>query len=247
MFFRKKEHKDTKDQKEQPKKQISAARIPQTFSEAALAFERSKNEDLRSRNSVLLKVAIVAAIFGFIGMNTGAVAIFARKEPEPFLLFVDKATGTSTQMRSIKNAKDQYDEVVNKYWLANYVKTCESYDWFMISSMFEACGLMSGPDREKEYSREVYASNSPLNTLKDKGRIDVKIISITFFGDIASVRFSKQKLSNTGENIDNSPQQIKVATIAYHFKSGVMTDQQRLINPLGFKAISYRSDFEASQ
>ena len=118
------------------------------------------------------------------------------------------------------------------------------YDWFTISEQFEACKLMSDSDVAKENSRKVQAPGSPLSVLKDKGKVVVKITSIAFFGETAQVRFTSEKLNASGENVDNSPLQKWIATIAFQFKPGMMTEQQRLVNPLGFKAATYRVDPE---
>jgi type IV secretion system protein VirB8 len=79
---------------------------------------------------------------------------------------------------------------------------------------------------------------------KDKARVDVKILSITFISNVAQVRFSTEKKATDGTNTDNSPVQKWIATIGFKFSAGMMTDQQRLLNPLGFKSISYRVDPE---
>ena len=222
-------------------------RVPQNFTAAALDFERSKINDLKARNDILKFISIAAVLVGIIGVSTAFVATLARKEPEPFVLKVDQSTGATEVMRSIKDTSEKYDEVVNRYWLAQYIRTCESYDWFTISEQFEACKLMSSDDVAKEYSRRIQAPDSALTILKDKGKISIKIVSIAFFGDTASIRFTSQKTNPSGENLDGAPVQKKLATVAYQFKSGHMTDQQRLINPLGFKAESYRVDHEAQQ
>ncbi|EFF2610251.1 type IV secretion system protein, partial [Escherichia coli] len=36
-----------------------------------------------------------------------------------------------------------------------------------------------------------------------------------------------------------------IATVAFDFNKDVKTEEQRLINPLGFEAVSYRVDAEA--
>lgn len=222
-------------------------RAPQNFTAAALDFERSQVDDLKARMSLYRYVCAAGIIIGILGTATALVATLARKQPEPFVLKVDQSTGSTEVMRSIKDSEEKYDEVVNKYWLAQYIKICEGYDWYTIGEQFEACKLMSYDDVAKEYSRRIQAPESPLNLLKDKGKISIKIISIAFFGDTASVRYTSQKTNPSGEVIDGAPLQKKVATIAYEYKSGYMTDQQRLINPLGFKVASFRSDYEAQQ
>jgi len=219
-------------------------RLPQNFIEAAADFEKAKIHEVLLSRKIAWIIASLSSAICTISIIAFLAALLLRTEPEPVILKVDNSTGATTVMRSIRDNKDRYDEVVNKYWLAQYVRTCESYDWYTISEAFESCKLMSESDVAKEYARKVQAPNAPLHVLKDKGKLVTKISSIAFLGDTAQIRFTTEKLNSSGENTDNSPVQKWIATVAYWFKPGQMTEQQRLINPLGFRAVSYRVDPE---
>ncbi|MCW5223646.1 hypothetical protein D5041_21445 (plasmid) [Verminephrobacter aporrectodeae subsp. tuberculatae] len=227
-----------------PSTKKPSARLPQTFVEAAADFEKSKIEEIKRSRKVAWIIASISTAICSVSILAFLVALLMRTEPEPTILQVDKSTGATTVLRSVRDTKDQYDEVVNKYWLAQYVRTCEGYDWFTISEQFEACKLLSDGDVADSYARKVQAPGSPLLVLKEKGKVVIKIVSIAFFGETAQVRFTSEKLNASGENIDGSPLQKWIATIAFQFKPGLMTEQQRLANPLGFKAASYRVDPE---
>jgi type IV secretion system protein VirB8 len=227
-------------------KSISAKRIPQTFMEAAADFEKFKVEQLKSRVKIAWAITFFSILFAGICV-VGIVMSFAlHKEPSPVVLKVDNGTGHVDMLRSVKDEHDTYDEVVNRYWLAQYVRTCERYDWYSISMDYQVCELFGSNNVFAAYSASVKEKNSPLNTLKDKGRIDVRIISISFLdANTAQVRFTTQKLSASGENLDGAPLQRWIATIVYEYRSVLMTEQQRLVNPLGFKVYSYKRDPEA--
>ncbi len=175
-------------EKPTPKKGAKPARLPQSFAEAAADFEQSKILEIKRSRKIAWIIAMVSTAICSVSILAFLVALLMRTEPEPTILQVDKSTGATTVLRSVRDTKDQYDEVVNKYWLAQYVRTCEGYDWFTISEQFEACKLMSDSDVAKENSRKVQAPGSPLSVLKDKGKVVVKITSIAFFGETAQVR-----------------------------------------------------------
>lgn len=190
-------------------------------------------------------IAIIAASICSLAILAFLVAMLMRTEPEPVVLRVDNSTGATTMLRSMRDDQDKYDEVINKYWLAQYVRTCEHYDWYSINEAFEACKLMSDDPVARQYAIKVQAEHSPLNVLRDTGKIAVQIVSIVFVGDTAQVRFTTQKVNNSGENIDSSPLQKWIATVTFAFKPSLMfTEQQRLVNPLGFRVYSYRVDPE---
>jgi hypothetical protein len=90
-----------------------------------------------------------------------------------------------------------------------------------------------------EYQAKVQVDTASLTALadKDKGEVAVKVVSVVLINETAQVRFTTEKLNAAGENPDNSPVQKWSATIAYQFGPQLrMTEQQRLVNPLGFKA-----------
>lgn len=227
------------------KQETAAKRIPQIFTEAAAEFEKSKIEEIKFSRKIAWSVAGFSGVIGVLGVVCALVALLHRTEPEPTILQVDKSTGATTVMRSVRDSQDHYNEVINKYWLATYVRRREGYDWFTISEDFEAVKLMSDSDAEKEYIQKVYLPSSPLTLLKETGKIKVEIISIAFFGETAQIRYTSEKLNPSGENMDGSPVQKWIATVAYQFKPSLqMTEQQRLTNPLGFRVVSYRVDPE---
>lgn len=219
-------------------------RAPQAFVQAAADFERSKIEEVKKSRKLAWIIAGVCTGVTTISIAAFLVALLTRPEPEPTIIQVDKSTGSTTVMRSIKDDQDKYEEVVDKYWLAQYVRMREGYDWYTVSEQFEIAKLMSAKDVGAEYTKTVWAENAPLKTLKDKGKIVVKVGAITFVKGMAQVRFTTEKQLTNGENPDGSPVQKWIATMAYRYNAGWMTDQQRLANPLGFKALTYRVDPE---
>lgn len=219
-------------------------RIPETFVEAAKRFEISQIDEIKRSRKIAWTIAIVSVSIGSVSILAFLVALLTRTEPEPVIIQVDKSSGFTSVLKSIKDTDDKYDEVVNRYWLAKYVQIRESYDWFTIGEQFSAVKLMSESNIFAEYSRKVQAPEAPLTMYKDKARVDTKILSITFISNVAQIRFSTEKKAPDGTNPDNSPMQKWIATVGFKFDAGLMTDQQRLLNPLGFKSTSYRVDPE---
>jgi type IV secretion system protein VirB8 len=214
------------------------------FFNSAREFEKSRIDDvLRSRKFAWM-LAGVGVVIGVLGMSTGMTAVFFRKDPEPLVMQVDGATGVTNVLRSVKDARDKYDEVVDRFWLGRYVLMREGYDWYTISDTVEAVKLMSSDPLAREYDGFVRQPNAPLAQLKDRGKVVPKIVAVTFVGDTAQIRFTTETQSLTGDNNDGLKTAGWIATVAYKYESGYMTDQQRLVNPLGFKVLSYRKDPE---
>jgi type IV secretion system protein VirB8 len=220
-------------------------RVPQTFVQAAEAFEKSRIDDLEKSRALAWRISIISTAITAFAVVGIVLSFLLHREPEATILRVDNATGNVEVLTSIRNPQKSYDDVVNRYWVANYVKICERYDWYSISVDYDMCTLMSSSDVGKQYSAKVKDKNAPLAVLKDTGKLDVKVVSISFLDEnTASVRFTSQKLNAAGENNDNAPLQQWIATVVFEYDAALMTDQQRLVNPLGFKVLSYQINAE---
>lgn len=222
-------------------------RTPQSFTDAALDFERSKTDDAVKSKNLAWKVAGAFGVGFVLSTFTASVAVFIRPEPHPTVITLDKGSGISKMERSVLDTTDHFDEVTDKHWLSEYVKYRESYEWFEISSSFNVVKLMSSPAVFDEYSNSVYAKDAPLEILKDKGRLRVFDVSVTFVGSTAQVRYSVEKLNPSGVNSDNSPVKRYISTMMYMYENRPMTEQERMVNNLGFKVLSYRRDEEVSK
>lgn len=88
--------------------------------------------------------------------------------------------------------------------------------------------------------------NAPHKILTDKYLINIKILSISFIGKTAQVRYEKTMVPLTADKNVIPPQRY-VATISYEYRDVSMSDEARLVNPLGFTVTSWRTDKEAAE
>lgn len=212
---------------------------------AARDFNQSKVTAALKEKAFSRKLAIGCLVIA--GVAVAAVSgLTPFKEVEPFVLRVDNKTGAVDIVTSIKNKNMSYDEVVNKYWLAEYVRNRESYDWDTIQATFDSTNLLSAANVQAEF-RNIYNSPAaPHKILKSNFKVIAKVNAISFVGDMAQVRFEKQTLPTAGQSATPTPPEKYIATIAFQFKDTPMKEADRLINPLGFQVTSYRVDPETA-
>ena len=217
---------------------------PQDFFSAAKQFETEKIDEVKTSRSLAWKVTAGIGLLAGLSIISQIAMVATRKDPEPWLIQIDSATGVATIRKNVKDAQAHYDEVVNKYWLKQYVQARENYDWNTVAADYNTVLLMSEPPIATEYANAAIAKDSPVETLKDKFKIIAKVTSISFIGDVAQVRFTKTKMSASGEVSTTEPPTNWIATVAFGFSNTKMTDDQRLVNPIDFRASSYRIDPE---
>lgn len=180
-------------------------------------------------------------VFGIFGFATAMVAV-SQEVPPPLVLRVDNATGAIDQVTAMQVHEASYGEIVDEYWLNQFILNRESYDYHTIQQNYETTALLSAPEVQREYYELFNGPNALDVTLSNRARIKVKIKSIQPNNQgQATVRFTTTEIRDNG----TVPMaQDWIATIAYRYVQGPMNRSDRRVNPLGFQVTSYRADPE---
>lgn len=213
-----------------------------SFMSAAAAFEKSRIAEIEKSRTVAWRVAYGSGIAAILAI--AAVCLMTPlKTSVPYVIRVDNHTGATDIVTVLKDAKNTYGEVTDKYFLAQYVRYRENYDWDTIQATYDATNLLSSNAVQSEFKLFYDKSDAPHKVLKDKSRVSVTINAITFIGDVAQIRFEKTTLPVGGQSVPSAPVRW-IATIAYKYENTPIKEKDRLINPLGFQVTSYRIDPE---
>ena len=237
--------------KKQPQKQwedeneVNAARRCIKLAED---FLKSEIEQKVKLNKVYLSIAGVAC--GVTALMAIAIMLLTPlKSVEPFVVRVDNNTGLTDVVSTLKQKSVANDEVLNKYWLAVYVRNRESYSWETIQTSYDTTMLLSSREEQARFAAIYQNPAAPHKVLGQNFRVAVKIRNIAFVGDTAQVRFSKNTAGTIPAQDGNNRQVDKVdnyiATITFDYQNRPTKEQDRLINPLGFQVTNYRIDPEA--
>lgn len=235
----------SRTKKEAAKKMIEVKKENQPFYDAVKQFEKNEIATVQSKAKLLTRLCVAEfVVIGLLG--AGIAALAPLKTAVPYVIRVDNSTGYTDVVPQINNSKESYQEVEAKYFLSQFVINYESYEWQTIQQMMDTVKVMSASKVFSQYNTAIRADSSPLNVLKDNYKMRVKIKSVTMLKpDVAQVRFSKMILDSSGKPAPEYRMTDWIATIAFDFNKKIETEEQRLINPLGFQALSYRVDPEA--
>lgn len=215
------------------------------FIQSAAAFNKSEIDMVRRNSKIAWRIAIGCLVI--TGMAIGAVAALTPlKTVQPYVIRVDNNTGATDIVTTLKQSEKTYGEVIDKYWLAQYIKYRESYDWQTIQTTYDATMLLSAQPVQQEFAK-IYTDNNPNaphKILKDRFKVIVNVKAISFVGQMAQIRFDKQLIPLTGDLSKTTPPQQLIATVAFDYANQPMQEKDRLVNPLGFQITSYRVDPE---
>ena len=226
--------------------QVQSHRSALKMVDEAKKFHQADIE--RTRKVAKIAWYVAGGCMVITALAVGAVlGLTPLKTVQPFVIRVDNNTGATDIVTTMKKQEKSYGEVMDKFWLGQYVRYRESYDWQTVQDTFDTTNLLSAPQEQVVFS-QIYKDNpqAPHKILRDTARVIVKINAIASVGNMAQVRFEKQLIPLNKSNITPEPQRY-IATIAYEYKNAGMKDEDRLINPLGFQVTSYRVDKENIQ
>lgn len=211
--------------------------------EEALDWEASRTymiEKSERRAWRITMMAIAIAVLSWLAI----VLMMPLKESTPYVIRVNNTTGVPDIVTALHDKKIGYDDVMDKYWVATYIRARETYDWYTLQKDYNTVGLLSDVNVGAEYAK-LFAGDKALDkTFGNHVLASVDIVSVVPNGKgVATVRFIKntKHIGQEGEG----DQKTWVATIAYEYKNpSLMNESNRLINPFGFQVLSYRVDPE---
>lgn len=198
----------------------------------------------KSERKAWMIATIATSLLAISGV--AIVLMLPLKDNTPYVIEVNKLTGEATIL-NIANEKDiPFSEAMDKYWLNRYIISRETYDWHTLQSDYDITRELSMPEVFDQYDHQYGNTNktSFQNTLQDRKRMVIEVKSITPTSEgIASIRFVK-KVLNTKDGREES-RSSWIATVAYtYYPNYGATEKDRLVNPFGFKVLSYRVDAE---
>ena len=189
-------------------------------------------------------VAIAASVIAVLGV-VAVAALTPLKESVPYVVRVDSATGVPDIVTTIKDKEVTGDDVMDKYWLAQYVRARETFDWYTLQRDYTTVGLLSSPNVGAAYAQLFEGKDALDKTYGKTMRATIEIVSVVPTGrGTGTVRFIKTEKRTDQESAPGTVTKW-VATIAYEYRSAAQTKETaRLINPFGFQVLSYRADPE---
>ncbi|WP_419209758.1 virB8 family protein (plasmid) [Photobacterium leiognathi subsp. mandapamensis] len=213
----------------------------------ALDFEASKSvmaEKSEHRAWTITKVSCALTVLSWVAL----ALLMPLKTVVPYIAMVDKNSGQTQLLTVIDSNTLSAQTAINEYWIANYLRWREVYDWYTLQNDYDMTVLFSMPNVAQEYA-QIFDGDNALNDKWGKRiKANIKILSIVNNDDnqIATVRFEK-----TIKNVDDKNHgktSVWIATIGYDYlPDNELSETDRLKNPLGFKVTSYRVDPELIQ
>lgn len=140
------------------------------------------------------------------------------------------------------------NEALDKYFISTYVKAREGYYYDLLNQDYLLTQLMSSEKVANEYRALYEGDNARDQILKNSNEVSVQILSIVL-GESNGVKTATVRAIITTKNLTSkgTTQATKVITLSYGYILAKASEENRFLNPLGFKVLTYRIDDEVAQ
>ena len=208
----------------------------------ALDFEASKalmiaNSEHRAWN--ITKGACALTALSWVAL----VLLMPLKTEVPYVAMINETTGYTQLLSTVTEETISKQSALDAFWVANYVRAHEVYDWYTIQDSYDTTLLLSSADVGRDYAG-LFEGDDALDSVWGKRmKAQVRLLSKPIIkNNIATVRF--EKTLSSVEDSSKGQSTVWIATLAFKYKTDALSAEERLKNPLGFQVVSYRLDPE---
>lgn len=211
-----------------------------------------KNWYIDRYQSILVQRNLLS-LFSLVALFFSAVAIFLVYfnipivTVEPFVIQVQPRSGMTQVVNPQTSEELTGNQSINQYFVVRYIKARESVDGALPFN-FEAVRLMSDAQNVfRAYSWEVNQNNpdSYLARSRGAGIRSVKVRAIQRMdrnpdcvNNICAVQV-RITVTETDRNSGAATSLSQIVTMEYQFTNVNLTIEERYVNPLGFRVLSY--------
>lgn len=201
-------------------------------------------EKSNKRAWIIAFVSIFVAIISIIAV----VLLAPLKTIEPYVIRVDNTTGMVDILTILDEKEISSNEALDKYFISQYVKAREGYYYELLNQDYLLTQLMSSEKVANEYRAWYEGKNARDQILKNSNEVNVQILSVVL-GNSNGVKTSTIRTLITTKNLSSGAitQETKVITLSYEYILAKASEENRILNPLGFKVLTYRIDSEITQ
>ncbi|EAJ3493409.1 type IV secretion system protein [Campylobacter jejuni] len=211
---------------------------------SAMDYEASFRYLIDKSNKRAWLIAFVSIFIAIISI-VAVVLLTPLKTIEPYVIRVDNTTGMVDILTMLDEKEISSNEALDKYFISQYVKAREGYYYELLNQDYLLTQLMSSEKVANEYRAWYEGKNARDQILKNSNEVNVQILSIVL-GNSNGVKTStiRAKIITKNLNTRGLSESTKVITLSYDYILAKASEENRILNPLGFKVTNYRIDEE---
>lgn len=217
--------------------------------ENAKNFEEHRLEFESKEKRLAYIIAAIGCAFGVLSL-VALIFLLPLKQTDVEVFTVDKQTGRTEKITTVKKEEVTNSEALAKYFASNYIKYREGYNYFRAQHDFDAT-MLFGTDEVNQPVIDLYNSEQSPEKIYNKAdfTVTINVISVLLSDsgnsderqrNLATIRFEKVIRAVGSREVRK---QYWTARVTYLFiPERELTEQERQSNPLGFTVTSYLAE-----
>ncbi len=200
----------------------------------------------------MLALISVLALFCSIASTLAVSQLVPLKSVEPFVIQVDQKSGVTQVVEPLKAHELSANEAVNQYFIVQYCRARETFLGAQDRNYYNynLVRVLSDPMVFLRYQREIILSNpdSPGSRLGSAGSREIHIESIKFLdtkalpgGEESRRYLVRARITEKAGGLAVKVMQ-KLILIEFKYTELELTAEDRYLNPIGFRVLSYQVD-----
>ena len=193
-------------------------------------------------------VATIAASLVAAGAVAAVAVLLPLKRLVPLAVTVDSRTGLVTSVeygRSVGELTQK--EAIQRSDVAKYVVARETYDPLDLATNAKLVRVMSDGKVWRQYEDETapYNDSSPMRRYGSKVRRRIDVRTVLPLPDAENTYQVRYVATEEAPGSQSTPvEQAYVSTVHFLYSRRPLSNEDRILNPLNFRTLAYRSDRE---
>jgi type IV secretion system protein VirB8 len=199
-------------------------------------------ESVRIQRNFLILITMISIVT--IAISVLVIRyIKSTRSIEPFVIEIEQKTGVPTVIEPVSVQAYSANDAIRKYFVMKYIRAREEYSFNSYDYNYNTVVRVLSSENVYygDYRPKFSIKNpmSPYNLYGQNTYRSVNLKSIIFQSPTtAQVRIKLEVKGTTIQSID------KICYVEFKFDNLQMSEEERLINPLGFKVTLYRIEDE---
>ncbi len=192
----------------------------------------------------LLAAITIAALMATLATVVTIAYLTPLKTVEPFVIQVDQRSGITQTVDPLTVTELTGNEAVNNFFIVQYIRSRESYSITDLARSYNIVRVMS--EANKVYPGFIVQAdpNNPNSNAARLGTSGVRTVTFKSFTYLNPTLVQVRVMIK--EKAEGVPfrEYHKIVLVAFEYVKLNLTNEERYINPLGFRVTDYRVDEE---
>ena len=221
------------------------------MAKASTEVSESKNW-YKDRYQYVLVQRKLLALITFLSLICTFLTVFViaqltpLKTVEPFVIQVDQKSGIVQTVDPLTATELTANDAVNNFYIVQYIRARETYSITDLARNYEIVRVMSENARVYPEFTQQQNPNNPASNAARLGSTGSRAVKFKSFSYLTPTTVQARVVIE--EKNDSGIYNFhKIITLEFQYIKLSLTNEERYINPLGFRVTSYRVDEEILQ